>query len=366
MRCVVPCTIIAEAGVNHNGSAEMAHKLVDVAVDCGVDVVKFQTFRTEKLVTRNANRAKYQQRNMQETGSQFSMLKALELEPRDYRELAARCRTKGVEFLSTPFDIESLQFLVENKLIERIKVASGELTNLPFLLEIARTGMPIILSTGMSTLAEIEMALGVLAFGLAAPRTAPSLQEFGRAYCSDQGQELLRQKVSILQCTTEYPAPPKSIHLRVMDTLTQAFGLPVGFSDHSAGIHIPVAAVARGATILEKHYTLDRSLPGPDHKASLEPAELRNMVTAIREVEMALGHGKKYPSPEEVDNRLIARKVIVASLPIAVGQTFSAENIEIKRGTGGLSSDRYWEILGRTSQRAFDVDEPISFEETRA
>jgi len=362
----VACRIIAEAGVNHNGSAEMAQQLVDVAVDCGADVVKFQTFRTEKLVTKSASRAKYQQRNMQETGSQFSMLKALELEPHVYRELAARCRAKGVEFLSTPFDSESLQFLVENKLVERIKVPSGELTNLPFLLEIARTGMPIILSTGMGTLAEIEMALGVLAFGLAGHRTAPSLQEFVRAYCSDQGQDILRQKVSILQCTTEYPAAPKSINLRVMDTLAQAFGLPVGLSDHSAGIHIPVAAVARGATIIEKHYTLDRSLPGPDHKASLEPAELRSMITAIREVELALGHGKKYPFPEEFDNRVIARKVIVASQPIAAGQTFSADNIEVKRGTGGLPPERYWEILGRTSRRAFDEDEPISLEEMQA
>jgi len=261
--------------------------------------------------------------------------------------------------LSTPFDVPSLRMLVNRFHLEVIKIPSGEITNGPFLLEVARTGRNIILSTGMSTLAEVETALGALAFGYTAAVTAPGAEAFAQAFASTAGQQALRDKVTLLHCTTEYPAPFEETNLRAMDTLAAAFHLPVGLSDHTAGVHVSVAAVARGACLVEKHFTLDRTLPGPDHAASLEPAELQTMVRQIRDVEAALGDGLKRATTSELRNRPIARRSLVAAVPIRCGELFSADNLTCKRPGDGLSPMHYWRLLGQAASRDFDRDEPI-------
>lgn len=348
--------VIAEAGVNHNGSMDMALRLVDAAAEAGADAVKFQSFRADRLVTRAARKAEYQERTTGSAGGQFEMLKALELSPSDHQALIARCRSRGIEFLSTPFDAESLGMLVALGLAT-IKVSSGDLTDAPFLLEIARTGKRVILSTGMGTLAEVEAALGVVAFGAsAAPGTRAGPEAFRRAFGSDAGQAALRDRVAILHCTTEYPAPFAEVNLRAMDTLAAAFGLPVGYSDHTPGAHVSIAAVARGARIVEKHFTLDRGLPGPDHKASLEPAELREMVRAIRDVEAALGDGVKRPSASEWKNRVAARKSLVAAKRLEPGEPM---DLACKRPGSGVSPFEYWDRRGAAAPRAYEADEAI-------
>lgn len=352
-------TIIAEAGVNHNGSLDRALELVDIAAECRADIVKFQTFRTDALVTKAAPRANYQAKNLQADGDQGSMLRSLELNYDAYRTLHQRSAECGIEFLSTPFDSESLKFLVSEGLIKRIKVPSGEITNLPLLLEMAQTRLPLILSSGMGSLGDLEMALGTIAFGLLGIEAKPGLGEFWKAFCSPEGQKVLSEKVVVLQCTTEYPAVPSTINLRAMDTLSHAFGLPVGLSDHSEGIHIPIAAVARGAQVIEKHFTVSRGLPGPDHKSSIEPAELRRMVNEIRDVEAALGTGRKLPAPIEIANRKVARKVLVARRPIAAGEVFHENNITTKRSVGGVSPAGYWSLLGKKALRDYVEDESI-------
>ncbi|HHY20996.1 MAG TPA: N-acetylneuraminate synthase, partial [Bacilli bacterium] len=291
--------IIAEAGVNHNGSLQMAKELIDVATEAGADAVKFQTFRAGELASEVAPKAEYQLETTSSSESQFEMLKKLELTVEAHQELIDYCREKNIQFLSTPFDFPSVKLLTETFDLPIIKIPSGEITNAPLLLEIAKTKRKIILSTGMSTLGEIEQALSVLAYGLTSDCVTPSLEAFNDAFCSTEGQEALIKYVSLLHCTTEYPTPFSEVNLRVIDTLAQAFGLPVGFSDHTVGITAPIAAVARGATIIEKHFTLDRNLPGPDHKASLEPRELTGMVKAIRETELALGQPYKIPTVSE-------------------------------------------------------------------
>jgi N-acetylneuraminate synthase len=354
--------VIAEAGVNHNGSLDLARRLIDVAADAGADIVKFQTFRPTKLASKQVRRAAYQERNVGSTESQLEMLERLVLQERDYAVLLEHCRARNVEFLSTPFDVESLHFLMESCAMLRIKIPSGELTNGPFLLEIARAARrrkcALILSTGMSTLAEVEAALGVLAFGLLGNED-PSLGAFEAAFISEEGRAALQQVTTLLHCTTEYPAPVETVHLRAMETLARAFDLPVGFSDHTAGISVPLAAVALGAKVVEKHFTLDRNLPGPDHKASLEPSELAAMVRGIREVEAALGSSRKVPSGPEVHTREVARRVLVAAQPIAKGETLTLGNLTAKRASGGLSPMRLWELLGQQASRAFETDEPI-------
>lgn len=355
-----PTFIIAEAGVNHNGSIEMAKRLIDVAAEAGADAVKFQTFRAKQLVSHHAPKAEYQTRTTDQAESQFDMIRKLELSETDHEILISHAHECGITFLSTPFDAVSLQLLTSRLGLQSIKIPSGEITNAPFLLDIARAAKRIVLSTGMCTLAEVETALGILAFGFTqATEILPSRAYFQQAFSSDVGQLALRERVTLLHCTTEYPAPFDEVNLRAMDTLSAAFGLPVGYSDHTPGIHISVAAVARGAQLIEKHYTLDRSLPGPDHKASLEPEELRQMVRTIREVEQALGDGIKRPTPSEWKNRDIARKSLVVAEKIVQGDRFTAENITCKRPGTGISPMEYWNILGQISGKSYEPDEVL-------
>lgn len=352
--------IIAEAGVNHNGQEDLAFELVKAAHAAGADIVKFQTFKASKLVTAAARQAEYQQNNTGKTESQLTMLSRLELSYEAHHRLLAYCRQLGIEFLSTAFDSDSLAFLVDDLKLATLKISSGELTNAPFVLAHARTGCKLIVSTGMATLAEVEAALGVIAFGLIAPRDAePSENAFAAAYASEEGQAALVSRVTLLHCTTEYPAPLHEINLRAMDTMAAAFGLPVGYSDHSAGITVPVAAVARGAVLIEKHFTLDRNMEGPDHQASLEPQELADMVQAIHDVGLALGNGRKGPQPSEIKNKEIARKSLVATKEIQIGEPFCAENLEIKRPGTGASPYRYWSLLGKAAQRTYQEGDVI-------
>lgn len=353
--------IIAEAGVNHNGDESLAIALIDAAHQAGVDVVKFQTFKAGNLVTQQAKQAAYQTANTGKEESQFAMLSRLELSFDAHLRLIAHCQALGIEFLSTAFDDESLDFLVNKLALQTLKIPSGELTNAPFVLAHARTGCKLIVSTGMATLADVEAALGVIAFGLTAPQDAqPGESAFLAAYASEAGQAALAEKVTLLHCTTEYPAPMIDINLRAMDTLSHAFRLPVGYSDHSKGITIPVAAVARGAYIIEKHFTLDRNMEGPDHKASLEPDELSAMVQGIREVELALGDGIKGPRPSEIKNKEIARKSLVAACDIEPGCVFDASNLAIKRPGDGMSPYAFWQQLGKPARRAYKAGELIS------
>ncbi|MBF0180431.1 MAG: N-acetylneuraminate synthase [Magnetococcales bacterium] len=353
-------TIIAEAGVNHNGHPELAMRLVDAAAAAGADAVKFQTFRAGELVSRHARKAAYQQAATDPQESQLAMIQRLELDQNSHAMLADHCRARGITFLSTPFDLPSLALLTDEMNLPLLKIPSGEVTNGPFLVRVGATGKKIILSTGMATLGEIETALGALAFGMLGPTDPPSLAGCAAAFTSPEGQALLLERVTLLHCTTEYPAPLDQVNLRAMDAMAAAFGLPVGYSDHTTGIAVPIAAVARGAVVIEKHFTLDRSLPGPDHRASLEPDELAAMVRAIRAVETALrGHGRKLPMATEQKNREVARKSLVAIAPIARGEPFSEGNLGIKRPGSGISPMEYWQWLGRTASRAYQPDEPI-------
>lgn len=352
--------IIAEAGVNHNGDEKLAFELVDAAYQAGADIVKFQTFKAKNLVTEEAKQADYQVTNTQKQESQLAMLSRLELSYDAHHELVKHCEKLGIEFLSTAFDSESLDFLVNDLGLTRLKLPSGELTNAPLVLEHARTGCDLIVSTGMATLSEIETALGVIAFGFTADDSVtPSVQAFQEAYASDEGQQALKSKVTILHCTTEYPAPMDEINLKAMDTLGRAFDLPAGYSDHSQGITIPIAAVARGAVLIEKHFTLDNNMEGPDHKASLEPQDLTAMVSAIRQVEKALGSRVKTPTVSEVKNKAVARKSLVAARDINEGEAFSPENMTIKRPGDGMSPYRYWDMLERTASKAYRAGELI-------
>lgn len=351
--------IIAEAGVNHNGSLDMALKLIDVATDAGADAVKFQTFKADKVVSRFASKAEYQTRNTGNTESQLEMVKKLELDEEQHMVLAEYCRKRGIEFISTPFDLGSVDFLANVVNVARIKIPSGEITNGLMLLKCARTGKPIILSTGMSTLDEVETALGVLAFGFINSQEKPSIEAFKEAYLSKEGQSFLKDKVSLLHCTTEYPAPFDEVNLKAINTLRDKFALPVGYSDHTRGIAIPIAAVARGAVIIEKHFTLDRNLPGPDHKASLEPNELKQMVSSIRQVELALGNGIKKPTASELKNMAVARKSLVAIKEIKKGELFTEDNIGAKRPGNGIPPVYYWDMLGKVAPRDFSIDEMV-------
>ena len=327
--------IIAEAGVNHNGSFELACRLADAAKTAGADCIKFQTFRAEKLVSRTAGKADYQKKTTGDS-SQLAMLKQLELSFDDFRKLKAYCEAIGIQFLSTPFDLESLAFLDELG-VPFWKIPSGEVTNLPFLLAAAKTGRPAVLSTGMCEMEEIRAAVEALRTG-----GAPEIR--------------------LLHCNTEYPTPFEDVNLRAMATMREAFGLEVGYSDHTRGIEVPVAAVALGAAVIEKHFTLDRNMEGPDHKASLEPAELAAMVSAIRNVEKALGTAEKKPSPSEQKNIAVARKSIVAKTAIAAGETLTEDNLTVKRPGSGVSPMRWFEVLGSRANRDYQEDELIEWE----
>ena len=324
--------IIAEAGVNHNGSLDLACRLVDAAKAAGADCVKFQTFRSENLVSHSAQKAAYQQ-DTTGSGSQINMLKKLELSYHEFLALKAYCDKAGISFLSTPFDLESIDFL--NSIdMPFWKIPSGEVTNLPYLLALARTGKPVVMSTGMCEMAEIRVAVHLL-------------------------QENGTKEIRLLHCNTEYPTPYEDVNLRAMRTMREAFGLEVGYSDHTRGIEVPVAAVALGATIIEKHFTLDRNMEGPDHRASLEPDELAAMVSAIRHIEKALGSGDKTPSPSEMKNINVARKSIVAQKEIKAGEMFTEENITVKRPGTGISPMKWFEVLGAKAPRDFHEDELI-------
>ena len=353
-------TIIAEAGVNHNGDCDRAVALVEAAARAGADVVKFQSFRAEKLATAVAAKAAYQQATTGDGESQLEMLRALELSELDELRIAETCTSANITYMSTPFDVESATHLVSRIGVSILKVGSGDLTNAPLLLHLARFRLPIILSTGMATLAEIEQALGVIAFGyMRDTTTRPSAAEFEQILLDRESWSELHGKVTLLHCTTEYPAAAHSINLRAMATLRSSFGLEVGFSDHSRGTYIASAAVALGATVIEKHLTLDRSLAGPDHQASIEPDEFAAMVTSIRDVELALGDGRKVPAAEEIVNRLVARRSLVATEPIRRGEQFSETNLGVKRPGGGVSPIEYWTYLGRKAGRDYAPDEAL-------
>ena len=351
--------IIAEAGVNHNGSLELAYRLIDVAKNSGADVVKFQTWTASGMVSKYARKADYQVLNTQSQGSQLEMLQALEMTVVDQLKLVEYCRKIGIEFLSSPFDIPSVTAIASTFKLKRIKIPSGEITNAPLLLEIARTGLPSILSTGMSTLAEIESALGVLAFGYINSPDAPSISAFSDAFASADGRLALARNVTLLHCVTEYPAPFSEINLRAMKTMHSVFKLPIGYSDHTLGISVPLAAVALGAKVIEKHFTLDKNFPGPDHSASIEPSELCQMVKSIREVEASLGGTEKRPGPTERKNIAIARKSLVAARAIRRGERFSLENLTMKRPGNGISPFAYWEYLEKFAEIDFQEDELI-------
>lgn len=327
--------IIAEAGVNHNGSADNALRLIDAAAEAGADYVKFQTFKAEKLANATAAQADYQKQNTGCSESQLDMLRRLELSDDTFCELQAYCASKGIGFLSTPFDIDSVRFLAGLGM-DYMKIPSGEICNLPYLRAIAATGIPVIMSTGMCTNADIDAALRALHAG-----------------------GLTTGQITLLHCNTQYPTPMRDVNLRAMATLQSTFGTEVGYSDHTLGIEVPIAAVALGATVIEKHFTLDRNMPGPDHQASLEPAELKAMVSAIRNIEQALGSPDKHVTDSEAANIAIARKSIVAARHIGKGEVLSDENLCAKRPGNGISPMRWDEIIGRKAIRDFEKDEII-------
>ena len=351
--------VIAEAGVNHDGSLEDALRLVDAAADAGADCVKFQTFRADALAAPSAEMAAYQKKGAHAGQTQRAMLERLELSHAAHVSLVERATARKIEFLSTPFDPPSLAFLTEVLGLKRIKVGSGDLTNAPLLLDIARAGRSVILSTGMATLSEVEEALSVLAFGYLRPQELPSLTTFAAAWADRRCREALNSRVVLLHCTSEYPTPPEAVNLRAIDTLASSFALPVGYSDHTLGIEAALGAVARGAVMIEKHLTLDRTRPGPDHAASLEPRQFASLVEGIRTLELALGDGRKVPHPVEAKNIAVARKAIVAATPIAAGEKFSLSNLAAKRPGNGLAPIRIWELIGRTAQRSYAADEAI-------
>ncbi|OYZ61664.1 MAG: N-acetylneuraminate synthase [Sulfuricurvum sp. 24-42-5] len=327
--------IIAEAGVNHNGSLELAKKLIDVATYAGADAVKFQTFKADKLVSKTAQKAEYQKATTGTSESQYEMIKKLELDVAAHHELIAYCKTKKILFLSTPFDHESID-LLDTLGMNVFKIPSGEITNLLYLRHIGSFGKEIILSTGMADLGEIEDALDILTIA-GTPR----------------------ERITVLHATTEYPCPIEDVNLRAMQTIAKAFGIKIGYSDHTNGIEVPIAAVAMGATIIEKHFTLDKTMEGPDHKASLEPDELIAMVQSIRNIEKALGTGIKKPSPSEAKNMSVARKSIVAKTVIKKGEILGEDNLAIKRPGNGINPMRWDEIIGAIATKDYNEDELI-------
>ena len=347
--------LIAEAGVNHNGETDRAVALIDIAAQAQADIVKFQTFDAQQLTAYHAPKAAYQFKDS--ATSQQAMLKQLSLPKSVYAQLKQHAQQQGVEFLATAFDRSSLDFLLQQVGLQRLKIASGELTNLPLLLAHAHTGLPIILSTGMARVSEIETALTVLAFGYLHPAHPKDLNECFEAYCSDTGQQALQQQVTLLHCTSSYPAPLESIHLRAMPTLGQLFGLDYGYSDHSLGMAVGCAAVTLGACVIEKHFTQDTQLPGPDHAASLSPAKLAEFVQALRSLPQALGSTQKRPQADERANRLAARKSLVARCAIRAGDRLNEHNITAKRPEGGLSPAQYWSVLGTVAQQDYAEDD---------
>jgi len=327
--------IIAEAGVNHNGSIELAEKLIDVAAEAGADFVKFQTFKAETLVTQTTDKAEYQKELTGADETQFEMIKKLELDKEAHEELMDYCEQKDIKFLSTAFDHGSIELLA-NLDIPLFKIPSGEITNLPYLRHIGKMEKPIIMSTGMSTLDEVRNALNVLI---------------------ESGAK--KEKITILHCNTEYPTPMKDVNLKAMLTIKDELGVNIGYSDHTLGIEVSIAAVVMGAAVIEKHFTLDRNMPGPDHRASLEPHELKEMVNAIRNIEKAMGNGIKVPSTSEIKNMPTARKSIIAKNPIKKGEKFSENNLTVKRPGTGISPMEWDDIVGKPSNCNYEMDDLI-------
>ena len=325
--------IIAEAGVNHNGSLDIAKKLVDEAKKSGADCIKFQTFIAENIISKNAKQAKYQTKNIGKEQSQLEMIKKLELSFEDFKQLNNYCIEKNIDFLSTAFDLESIDFL-ESLSMNTWKIPSGEITNLPYLIKIAKLKKKVILSTGMSTMQEIEDAVNIF-------------KKYGT------------NDITILHCTTQYPTLFEDVNLNAMLSIKEKFGYDVGYSDHTKGIEVPIAAVALGATVIEKHFTLDNNMIGPDHKASLQPDELKKMVESIRNIELSLGDGRKVVANSEKENMSIARKSIVAKKSIRKGQLLSEENITVKRPGDGISPMKWFDVLGTVAIRDFEEDELI-------
>lgn len=350
--------VIAEAGVNHNGSRELAHALVAEAAAAGADAVKFQTFEAKRLATASAGKAAYQKATTSASESQLEMLRRLEL-PREWHlDLKERAQQRGLDFLSTPFDPDSLTFLLQMGM-PYLKVPSGELTNAPLLWQFARARIPLLVSTGMATLGEVEQALAVIAHAFSAESEPSTLEAVWRNWSRTEIRRSLEGRVTLLHCTSQYPTPMHEVNLRAMDTLRRAFGLPVGYSDHTEGTLIPVAAVARGAMVIEKHFTLDRTLPGPDHKASLLPLELKSMVADIRAIEASLGDGGKAPQPSEWDTRAAARQRVVAARDIAAGATISRADLTTARSEAGLSASGLWGLVGATATRSYRAGEGV-------
>jgi N,N'-diacetyllegionaminate synthase len=329
-----PVYIIAEVGVNHNGSIELAKRLIDAAAEAGADAVKFQTFKSEKLVSKSALKADYQVKNTQNNESQLEMLKKLELSFDDFRLLKAYCEEKNIEFMSTPFDDESAKFLHEIG-VHAFKIGSGDLTNIPFLRSIGKYDTPVLLSTGMGTLGEIEEALEVLS----------------------------SNQVAVLHCTSNYPAPYEDVNLKVIETFKVAFGKIVGYSDHTEGNEISFAAVAMGAKIIEKHFTLDKDLPGPDHKASITPLELKQLVDGVRKIEVAYGNGIKRCMPSELNTKDVARKSLVAAQDMPVGTILTVDNLTIKRPGNGIPPKYYDKLLGKKIKKPVEQDQVLSWDD---
>jgi len=353
-----PVYIIAEAGVNHNGDNGMAFALIDAAAEAGADAVKFQTFDAIKLASKRAPKASYQKGLTDGSESQLDMLKKLELPKEWHSDLKSHCILRGIEFLSTAFDSDSLHFL--NDLgVNRFKIPSGELANGPLLWQFGRTKKPLILSTGMAFLSEVEEALAIVSHALRFDHEPQSLQDVWQAWSDPEGRQILAGHVTLLHCTSQYPTPFTQVNLRAMDTLASAFGLPIGYSDHTEGILIPVAAVARGACVIEKHFTLNRNLPGPDHKASLEPDELKQMVCQIRALQDAFGHGGKSPYPEEWDTRRAARQQVVAARAIEKGVRLTRDDLTTARCGAGMLPSALWAMVGTTANHSYQAGVPI-------
>lgn len=350
--------VIAEAGVNHNGERDLAFALIDAAALAGADAVKFQTFEAKRLASKHVQKAAYQKKNSETSESQLSMLQKLELPREWHHELQRYARQKGIEFLSTAFDSDSLVFLTELDM-PLFKVPSGELTNAPLLWQFAKTGKKLILSTGMATLSEVEQALAVVAHALVSTVEPKGMDEVWENWGRGSSRKRLCGHVTLLHCTSQYPTPWGEVNLRAMDTLASAFGLDVGYSDHTEGAVVSIAAVARGAKVIEKHFTMSRILPGPDHQSSLEPEELKAMVSDIRALEQALGDGAKAPQDSEWDTRTAARQQVVAACDVSVGSVFTRADLTTARSGQGLPATMLWWLVGRTATRSYVCGENI-------
>jgi N-acetylneuraminate synthase len=349
--------IIAEAGVNHNGDIELAKKLIDAAFFVGADIVKFQTSKPSESITRKAPKASYQEKATGRDETQLEMLEKLSLNEDSHIILFNYCQEKGIEFLSSPFFVGGIDLLFSTLGLKRIKIGSGEIINAPLLLKAAQSGCQVLLSTGMSSLGEIDDALAILAYGFNNTGAPKCIADIHSQYKTKNAKLCLQDKVTLLHCTTEYPAPYEDVNLNAIKFMESNFGLPVGYSDHTIGTSIPIAAVAAGAQIIEKHLTLDKMMPGPDHKASLEPDEFGQMVRSIRIVEKAMGDGNKRPMPSELENKKIVRKSLVACSDIRRGDILTDKNMTVKRPGTGMSPLLYWDILGKVTTKDYSEDD---------